>query len=58
MRQKGRKVSSIVFKVDFEKVYDSVNWGFIFYMMESATISVLVNGIPSKEFKMKQMDFS
>ena len=57
----------MVFKVDFEKAYDSVSWGFLDYMMmrmgfcerwrkwihgcmSSASISILVNGSPTKEF--------
>ena len=57
----------MVFKVDFEKAYDSVSWSFLDYMLQrmgfcpkwrqwisacltTATISVLVNGSPSKEF--------
>ncbi|GJV10924.1 cysteine-rich receptor-like protein kinase [Tanacetum coccineum] len=56
--------------VDFEKAFDSVNWGFILDIMRqmgfgfkwrkwissclsSASISVLINGSPSKEFKME-----
>ena len=60
-----RKKSGVVVKLDFEKAYDSVSWEFLFYMMgrlgfcekwiraclESATVSVLVNGSPTKEFK-------
>jgi len=58
----------LVFKVDFEKAYDSVSWQFLFYMMRrmgfherwigwvkgclsSASISILVNGSPTAEFK-------
>ena len=58
---------AMIFKVDFEKAYDSVSWSFLDYMMsrlgfcqkwrnwissclQSATISVLINGSPSKEF--------
>ena len=57
----------MVFKVDYEKAYDSVSWDFLIYMMrrlgfgpkwiqwiqgclKSASISVLVNGSPTKEF--------
>ena len=57
----------LVLKVDFEKVYDSVSWSFLDYMLDrlgfclrwrkgiiaclqSATISILVNGSPTKEF--------
>ena len=58
----------MIFKVDFEKAYDSVSWQFLFYMLSrmgfperwsrwirgcltSASISVLVNGSPTAEFK-------
>ena len=58
----------LVFKVDFEKAYDSVSWHFLFYMMRrmgfhekwigwikgclsSTSISILVNGSPTSEFK-------
>ena len=57
----------MVFKVDFEKAYDSVSWSFSDYMLlrlgfcltrrkwiaarlQSATISILVNGSPTKKF--------
>ena len=57
-----------MFKVDFEKAYDSVSWHFLFYMMRrmgfhekwigwikgclsSTSISILVNGSPTSEFK-------
>jgi len=57
-----------VFKVDFEKAYDMVNWEFLFYMLErlgfnakwikwikgclaSSSVSMLVNGSPTSEFK-------
>ena len=62
-----RKKPVMVFKVDFEKAYDSVSWSFLDYMLirlgfclkwrkwiatylQSATISILVNGSPTKEF--------
>lgn len=68
---KIRKRPTIIFKVDYEKAYDSVDWGFLLYMMhrmnfhprwvlwiksclESATLSVLVNGSPTSEFKMEK----
>ncbi|PNX61152.1 receptor-like kinase, partial [Trifolium pratense] len=58
-----------MFKVDFEKAYDSVDWKFLDFVMSkmgfpekwrkwisecltSASISVLVNGSPTKEFIM------
>jgi len=54
----------LVFKVDYEKTYDSVYWEFLLYMLrkmgfcskwiegclKSASISVLVNGSLSAEF--------
>jgi len=68
---KKEKKSGVIVKVDFEKAYDSVDWKFLYYMlerlgfnykwvkwvkacMESATISVLVNGSPTEEFKPKR----
>ena len=65
---KRKKEDCIVFKVDFEKAYDSVHWDYLDYMMEklglcsrwiswiknclkSSTISILVNGSPTGEFK-------
>ena len=62
-----RKQPVMVFKVDFEKAYDSVSWSFLDYMLsrlgfctkwrqwiaaclQSASISILVNGSPTKEF--------
>ncbi|KHN25835.1 hypothetical protein glysoja_044295, partial [Glycine soja] len=62
------KRSCLVFKVDFEKAYDSVSWQFLFYMMRrmgfherwiswikgcitSASVSILVSGSPTSEFK-------
>ena len=30
---KRRKKSCMVFKVDYEKAYDSVSWEFLFYML-------------------------
>ncbi|XP_057445076.1 secreted RxLR effector protein 78-like [Lotus japonicus] len=68
---KLRKRSTLIFKVDYEKAYDSVEWSFLLYMLkrmnfsnkwinwvyrclESATVSVLVNGSPTGEFKMER----
>ncbi|KAJ9536053.1 hypothetical protein OSB04_un000779 [Centaurea solstitialis] len=67
LRYKKRK--GLVFKVDFEKAYDSVEWRPLISTMEimgfgvkwrrwieaclrSSTMSVLVNGSPTKEFVM------
>ncbi|GJX53707.1 putative RNA-directed DNA polymerase, eukaryota, reverse transcriptase zinc-binding domain protein [Tanacetum coccineum] len=61
----------LLFKVDFEKAFDSVNWNFLLNIMRqirfslkwrkwissclsSASISVLINGSPSKEFKLER----
>ncbi|GJW79771.1 RNA-directed DNA polymerase, eukaryota, reverse transcriptase zinc-binding domain protein [Tanacetum coccineum] len=61
----------LLFKVDFKKAFDSVNWEFLFDIMSqmnfgskwrkrissclsSASVSVLINGSPSKEFKMER----
>ncbi|GJX03963.1 putative RNA-directed DNA polymerase [Tanacetum coccineum] len=61
----------MIFKVDFEKAFDSVSWNFLQDIMRqmgfgekwrkwmgaclaSASISVMVNGSPSKEFKMER----
>ncbi|XP_057443259.1 uncharacterized protein LOC130735191 [Lotus japonicus] len=66
-----RRSPTMVFKVDYEKAYDSVNWNFLLYMMRrmnfdvrwirwirvcisSSTLSVLVNGSPTEEFKMEK----
>lgn len=59
---------AILFKVDFEKAYDSMDWKYLDWIMEqmgfeckwrewileclsSKTVSLLVNGSPTKEFK-------
>ena len=64
---KSKNKPCMVFKMDFEKAYDSVSWGFLDYMMmrmgfcerwrkwihgcmTSASISILINGSPTKEF--------
>ncbi|GKB37421.1 putative RNA-directed DNA polymerase, eukaryota, reverse transcriptase zinc-binding domain protein [Tanacetum coccineum] len=61
----------LLFKVDFEKAFDSVNWNFLHDIMvqmgfrikwrkwissclSSASISVFLNGSPSKEFRMER----
>lgn len=66
---KAKKKDCIVFKVEYEKAYDSVNWNFLLYMLrrlglyakwfgwiegciQSASVSVLVNGSPTDEFRM------
>lgn len=65
------KKERMVFKVDFAKASDSVDWEYIFSMMRgmnfplewirwisgcitSASANVLVNGIPSGEFKLER----
>ena len=64
---KSKNKPCMVFKVDFEKAYDLVSWGFLNYMMlrmgfcerwrkwiygcmSSASISILINGSPTREF--------
>nr|GEX56738.1 RNA-directed DNA polymerase, eukaryota, reverse transcriptase zinc-binding domain protein [Tanacetum cinerariifolium] len=60
---KNKKKQSMIFKVDFEKAYDSVRWDFIDDILrrfdfeekwckwiQSCLGSVLVNGSPTKEF--------
>nr|GEU51453.1 RNA-directed DNA polymerase, eukaryota [Tanacetum cinerariifolium] len=61
----------LLFKVDFEKAFDSVNWSFLLDVMDkmgfgikwrnwisacltSTSISVFINGSPTKEFKMER----
>jgi len=68
---KREKKSGVLVKVDFGKAYNSVNWKFLYYMLdrlgfspiwikwikaclESASVSVLVNGSPTEEFKPKR----
>ncbi|GKC49890.1 RNA-directed DNA polymerase, eukaryota, reverse transcriptase zinc-binding domain protein [Tanacetum coccineum] len=67
---KKKKIKMLLFKVDFEKAFDSVNWNFLLDTMSkmnfgtkwcnwissclsSCSMSVLVNGSASKEFKME-----
>ncbi|GKB13721.1 cysteine-rich receptor-like protein kinase, partial [Tanacetum coccineum] len=66
---KQKKNKCLMFKVDFEKAYDSLNWEYLMDVMKSigfvnkwrrgievcmksASIFVLVNGSPTKEFYM------
>jgi len=63
LRRKGRK--GLCLKVDYEKAHDSVRWDFLFDMLlrlgfhkqwirgylESSSVSVLVNGCPTSEFR-------
>ena len=63
-KAKRKQKHCLVFKVDYEKAYDSVSWNFLFYMirrmgfcprwiegcLSSASVSILVNGSPSAEF--------
>lgn len=68
-RKTGR--NCVLFKVDFEKANDNVNWNFLRYMFDrmgfgekwkrwmelfvfSSNMSVLINGSPSKEFKVSK----
>lgn len=61
----------VIFKVDFEKAFDSVQWSFLDHMLlklgfcskwrgwiqeciSTATISILVNGSPTKEFPLSR----
>lgn len=65
---KRRRDECLLFKVDFEKSYDSISWSFLEYMMgrmgfdyqwircicgclSSSTMSVLVNGSPTADFR-------
>ncbi|GJZ57684.1 putative RNA-directed DNA polymerase, eukaryota, reverse transcriptase zinc-binding domain protein [Tanacetum coccineum] len=66
-----KKLKLLLFKVDFEKAFDSVNWNFLLdimrrigfgskwrnwiaYCLSSASISILINGSPAKEFKLEK----
>ncbi|KAJ9555268.1 hypothetical protein OSB04_009882 [Centaurea solstitialis] len=68
---KKKKNAGFIFKVDFEKAYDSVEWFFLLdclkkmgfgakwvswieACLKSSSVSVLVNGSPTKEFPMKR----
>ncbi|GKB66441.1 putative RNA-directed DNA polymerase [Tanacetum coccineum] len=68
---KKKKQNGIVFKLDFEKADDSIEWGFLMAIMKkmgfgnkwckwvdsclrSTSISILVNGSPTREFSMER----
>ncbi|GJV65517.1 RNA-directed DNA polymerase, eukaryota, reverse transcriptase zinc-binding domain protein [Tanacetum coccineum] len=68
---KKARMNMLLFKVDFEKAFDCVNWDILLDVMtqmnfgskwcqwirsclSSASVSVLINGSPSKEFKMER----
>lgn len=68
-RRKKKEV--LLFKVDFEKAYDSVDWKFLYILMtnmgfhenwrkwiaeclKTFTVSVLINGSPTNEFRMER----
>ncbi|XP_071734031.1 uncharacterized mitochondrial protein AtMg01250-like [Rutidosis leptorrhynchoides] len=65
------KKKCLIFKEDFQKAFDSINWNFLLHVMnlmgfgekwilwikaclESASISILVNGSPTSEFTPKR----
>ncbi|KAL4383180.1 hypothetical protein GQ457_15G018340 [Hibiscus cannabinus] len=65
------KLRGVVFKIDFRRAYDTVDWGFliqilkemnfgnkwcdwIFKCVSTATISVLVNGVPTDRFQISR----
>ncbi|XP_071695547.1 uncharacterized protein [Rutidosis leptorrhynchoides] len=69
LKLKSKNQKGILFKVDFEKAFDCLNWKFledvmscmgfgnkwrkwILSCLESASISILVNGSPTNEFQL------
>ncbi|GMI92896.1 hypothetical protein HRI_002958900 [Hibiscus trionum] len=69
--QKRLKKEAVVFKADFKKAYDSVDWKFLdmilmkmgfgqrwrswmFMCISTAKISILINGLPSKPFRIRK----
>ncbi|XP_071714226.1 uncharacterized protein [Rutidosis leptorrhynchoides] len=68
---KHYRLKSLIFKVDFEKAFDCLNWDYLMEIMEimgfgskwrgwilsclkSASVSILVNGSPTSEFKLER----
>ncbi|GJY92863.1 putative RNA-directed DNA polymerase, partial [Tanacetum coccineum] len=70
LKRKRKEKEASIFKVDFEKAYDSINWKFLLNIirmgfgtkwyrwvetfLRSSTMSVLVNGSPSEEFGLER----
>ncbi|KAL4388297.1 hypothetical protein GQ457_09G027380 [Hibiscus cannabinus] len=63
-----RKAKGVVFKIDFKRAYDTIDWNFLIRIMKemnfgdkwcdwvsqcisTASISVLVNGVPTERFR-------
>ncbi|EOY02885.1 Uncharacterized protein TCM_017287 [Theobroma cacao] len=68
---KKEKTEGLILKVDFEKAYDYIDWGFLDFIMakmgfhekwrgwiheciSTVHMSILVNGSPSKNFRMRR----
>ncbi|GKV01050.1 hypothetical protein SLEP1_g13646 [Rubroshorea leprosula] len=68
---KKKRQKAFLFKIDFEKAYDTVSWSFLNHMMQkmgfcekwslwiqeclqSSLVSILVNGSPSRQFKVSR----
>ncbi|XP_071731071.1 uncharacterized protein [Rutidosis leptorrhynchoides] len=68
---KCKKRKGLIFKVDFEKAFDCIEWDFLFNTMQfmgfgskwisfiraclsSSSISILINGSPTKEFSLER----